>query len=188
MNMSILVVRFRSFITVVYGAMTVSSWSWPIVLPPLLSRTPMTLKGMFLMRIIWSTAWAPPPTAIIAMTQATPMMMPSAVRVERSLLRAIAFIPTFRIVRNLSMRRLFRLERSPPLARHRSVFDHLAVAEHDDSPGELRDVLLVRDEDDGLPRSVQRLEDRHDLLGGLRVEVSGRLVRQHQLGLVDQRP
>ena len=55
----------------------------------------------------WTAACAPPPTAIIAMTQATPMMMPSAVRVERSLLRAIAFMPTFRIVRNFSMLRLF---------------------------------------------------------------------------------
>ena len=57
MNMSILVVRFRSFMTVVYGAMTVSSWSCPIVLPPLVSRTPTTRKGMFLIRIIWSTAF-----------------------------------------------------------------------------------------------------------------------------------
>ena len=34
--------------------MTVSSWSWPIVLPPLVSSTPMTRKGMFLMRTDWS--------------------------------------------------------------------------------------------------------------------------------------
>ena len=32
------------------------------------------------------------------------MMMPSAVSVERILLRAIAFMPTFRIVRNFNMR------------------------------------------------------------------------------------
>src|SRR5450759_1090704 len=136
----------------------------------------------------WTAAWAPPPTAIIAMTQATPMMMPSAVSVERILLRAIAFKPTFRIVRNLSMLRLSRGERGPPLAGHRAVFDDFAVAEPDDPPGELRDVLLVRDEDDGLSVVVQLLEDGHDLLGRLRVEVSGRLVRQHQLRLVDQRP
>ena len=36
--MSIFVLRLRSFMTVVYGATTVSSWSWPIVLPPFVSR------------------------------------------------------------------------------------------------------------------------------------------------------
>ena len=38
--------------TVSYGAMTMSSWSCPIVDPPLDSRTPTTLNGMFLMRIV----------------------------------------------------------------------------------------------------------------------------------------
>ena len=33
--------------------MTVSSWSCPIVLPPLASRTPITLNGKFLIRTIW---------------------------------------------------------------------------------------------------------------------------------------
>src|SRR5262245_62535402 len=51
----------------------------------------------------WMAAWEPWPTPIIAITQATPMMMPRAVSVERILLRAIAFSPTFRIVRNFSI-------------------------------------------------------------------------------------
>src|ERR1700682_467354 len=64
-----------------------------------------TIKKFVPREEIWActAACAPPPTAIIAMTQATPMMIPSAVSVDRSLLRAIAFMPTFRIVRNLSI-------------------------------------------------------------------------------------
>src|SRR5712692_9780984 len=135
-----------------------------------------------------TAACAPPSTAIIAMTQATPMMMPSAVSVERSLLRAIAFMPTFRIVRNLSMLLFSRSDRGPPLPGHGPVFDDLAVAEPHDPPGKLRDVPLVRDEHDGLSGVVQLLEDGHDLLGRLRIEVARRLVGQHQLGLVDERP
>jgi hypothetical protein len=37
------------------------------------------------------------------MTQATPMMMPSAVSIDRILLRAIAAMPTFRMVMNFSI-------------------------------------------------------------------------------------
>ena len=51
----------------------------------------------------WIAACDPCPTPIIAITQATPMMMPSAVSTDRILFRAIAFMPTFRIVRNFSM-------------------------------------------------------------------------------------
>src|ERR1700682_4409293 len=54
---------------------------------------------------IWActAAWAPPPTALIAMKQATPRMILSALSVDRSFWRAISFMPTFRIVRNLSI-------------------------------------------------------------------------------------
>ena len=55
----------------------------------------------------WIAACEPCRRAIIAMTQATPMMMPSAVSTDRILLRAIAFMPTFRIVRNFSMASAF---------------------------------------------------------------------------------
>ena len=56
----------------------------------------------------WIAACEPWPTAIIAITQATPMMMPSIVSAERILLRPIALSPTLRIVRNFSI--------SPPRA------------------------------------------------------------------------
>src|SRR6266508_2025184 len=53
--------------------MTVSSWSCPIVHPHLASRTPITLKGMFLIRIIWSTAFPSGKSALatVAPTTAT---------------------------------------------------------------------------------------------------------------------
>ena len=64
----------------------------------------------------------------------------------------------------------------------------LPVAERDDAPGVLGDVRLVRDEDDRLPLVVQLLEDRHDLLGGLRVEVSRRLVGEEDRRIVHEAP
>ena len=38
-----------------YGAMTTSSWSWPMELPPLVSSTPITRNGKFLIRTVWPT-------------------------------------------------------------------------------------------------------------------------------------
>src|SRR5712691_6513406 len=101
------------------------------------------------------------------MTHATPMMMPSAVSVERSLLRAIAFRPTLRIVRNFNMLTPLWLHGRLAPVGDRSVLDDLAVTKADDAPRVFRDVLLVGDQHDGLPLVIQCLEDRHDLLGGL---------------------
>ena len=53
----------------------------------------------------------PCPTPIMAITQATPMMMPRAVNADRILLRAIAFMPTFRIVRTSACRYPFHSAR-----------------------------------------------------------------------------
>src|SRR5262249_27375512 len=128
----------------------------------------------------------PWPTPIIAMTQATPMMMPSAVRIDRSLLRAIAFMPTFRIVRSLSIASRPR-GRDHPAPGDRRVLDDPAVAEDDDAAGVLRDVCLVRAQHDRLAFVVELLEDAHGLFGGLRVEIAGRLVGQDQLRVVDER-
>ncbi len=68
------------------------------------------------------------------------------------------------------------------------VVDDQAVAEHHRPLGVLRDVRFVGDQHDRLAVVVEPLEHRHDLLGGLRVEVPGRLVGQDQLGIVDERP
>ena len=137
----------------------------------------------------WFSVWrrAPSPIPIVAMTHATPMMIPSAVRSDRSLLRARARKATFRMLP------VFVHAGFPAAtARLRSwtgdVAQDLAVAERDDAPGELRDVGLVRDEDDGLPLVVQGLEDRHDLLRRPRVEVARRLVREEDRRLVHEAP
>ena len=64
----------------------------------------------------------------------------------------------------------------------------LAVAELDDPRAVLGDVHFVRDQHDGdAALHVQLLEDVHDLDAGARVEVAGRLVRQQDRRLVDQR-
>ena len=44
------------------------------------------------------------------------------------------------------------------------------------------------DQDDGVAGTVQALEDRHDLDAGLRVEIAGRLVREQDGRIVDERP
>src|SRR6185369_17694517 len=120
----------------------------------------------------WMAACEPWPTPIIAITQATPMMMPSAVSIDRILLRAIAAIPTLRMVMNFSMSTpplpASRASSRQPAIRDRPVFHHLAVAEHDHPLGVLGDVRLVGDEDDRLAGVVELLEDADDLLGGLR--------------------
>src|SRR5262245_42390608 len=133
----------------------------------------------------WMAACEPWPTPIIAITQATPMMMPSAVRIDRSLLREIAFMPTLRIVRNLSMALPLRLHDAP--AFDRPVLAVLTGPEDHVAAGVDGDVRLVRDEDDGLALVVQALEDAHDLLRGAGIQVAGRLVGQDQLRVVDER-
>ncbi len=47
-------------------------------------------------------------------------------------------------------------------------------------------VGLVRDHDDGPPFLVEPIKDLHDLFAGLGIEVTGRLVGQNDLRIVDQ--
>src|SRR5574339_882726 len=64
-----------------------------------------------------------------------------------------------------------------------------AVAESDQPGAVLGDVRLVRDEDDGdAALDVETLEDSHYLDAGARIEVAGRLVREDDRRLVDERP
>ena len=116
------------------------------------------------------------------------MMMPSTVSADRILLRAIAFMPTLRIVRNLSI--VLR----PPAAAPRC--GGRATGRSSTSlPSRNTTTRLAYSAMSGscvisttvLPSSFSLWKTRHDLLGGLRVEVAGRLVGEHELGLVDQR-
>ena len=61
-----------------------------------------------------------------------------------------------------------------------------AVADGDNAMGILGDVGLVGDEHDGVAFGVEVVEEGHDLVAGLGVEVSGGLVGEDDGGLVDQ--
>ena len=60
------------------------------------------------------------------------------------------------------------------------------VANVDDAMGEFGDVVLVGDEDDGVALRMEFVEEAHDLVAGLRIEVSGRLVGEEDGRLVDE--
>ena len=53
------------FLAVLRGIRTVSSWSWPKVVCPLRSSSPITVKGTFLMRITWPSG-SPSPNRLLA--------------------------------------------------------------------------------------------------------------------------
>ena len=65
------------------------------------------------------------------------------------------------------------------------VFD-LAVADVDGAIGVRGHVGLVRDDDDGVARLVEPLEDAHDLDAGLRIEIAGGLVGEQNRRIVHE--
>src|SRR4051794_16567189 len=68
------------------------------------------------------------------------------------------------------------------------VVDDLTVAQDDDPVGDGRRVRVVGDHDHGLAEVVDRVaQQAEDLVGGLRVQVAGRLVGEHDRRTVDQR-
>jgi hypothetical protein len=70
----------------------------------------------------------------------------------------------------------------------RAVVQHMAILEAHQPLAVGGDVRLVRDQQDGdAALLVQLLERAHDLLAGLRIEVAGRLVGQHQRRIAHQR-
>src|SRR5689334_16654138 len=116
------------------------------------------------------TALAEPlPTATSTMTAATPMRMPSMVSAER---RMFAVRPCQAVIR---VSRQVMPGPHPDL-----VTDDLAVADVDDAAGVIGDGVFVRDQDDGSTRLVKRVEHRHDVGTGRRIEVAGRLVCEEQ--------
>ena len=84
----------------------------------------------------------------MTITAATPMMMPSMVSAERSLLTRSAPRAMRRMAAKL-MRSASGQRRRRVAWRVRLVLDHLAVAEVDHAPGEGGDVVLVGDQHDG---------------------------------------
>src|SRR5262245_58986162 len=68
------------------------------------------------------------------------------------------------------------------------VAKHAAVAHDDDARGVFGDVRFVRHEEYRLPLGPDLLKERHHLDARLRVEVACRLVREDELGAIDDRP
>ncbi len=68
-------------------------------------------------------------------------------------------------------------------AQRSAVLDDLAIAQPDHPLGLVGDVGLVRDQDHGSAFFVQARKDRKDVLGGVRVQVAGRLVGEDQRGV-----
>ncbi len=67
-------------------------------------------------------------------------------------------------------------EEAKPILLNGFVRSDLSVADVDDAVRVLRNVVFVRDENDGVALAVQVLEQRHDLLARFRIQVSGWLV------------
>src|SRR5215207_685266 len=67
------------------------------------------------------------------------------------------------------------------------VLLYLAVADGDDAVRARGDVVLVRDDDDGVPLAVQPLEEGHDFRARLGVERARRLVGEQNRRVVDER-
>src|SRR6266446_4560915 len=113
--------------------------------------------------------------ATTAITEDTPMRIPSTVRNERSLFarREESAIVTASF-KGISSSSLVALD--------------LAVPDVDGAMGVLGDVALVGDEDDRVAVLVELFEQAHDLLPGGRVQVAGGLVGQQDGGLHDQGP
>src|SRR5262249_53899505 len=118
---------------------------------------------------------SPSVMATTAITEETPIRIPSTVRSERSLL-ARSDANAMRTASENGMS-------GPPL-----VALDLSVADVDRAVRVLRDVALVGDDDDGVAVLVQLLEQPHDLLARGRVEVARGLVGQEDRGVHDQGP
>src|SRR6478672_10406341 len=134
--------------------------------------------------------WSPWTIDTTAITAATPMMIPSVVRIERIRLARRAA----RAMRKFSKKTTACLlsgrsggGRSGCAGpRRRLVGDDLAVAQQHLAPGVLGDVGLVGDEDHRVAALVELVEEVHDVLRGRRVKVAGRLVGEQDRRPVDQ--
>ena len=149
---------------------------------------------------------APWPTATMAISAATPMKTPSMVSAERVRLRPIAWIAAAAIISAKAQaavarergRRRFGVCQAPatPLDRPATrlagsrplVGDDQAVAHRHHAIGIGGDVRRMGHDDDGDAALAIELHQRfHDLMRGARIEIAGRLVRQQQARIVDQR-
>src|SRR5262245_30284986 len=121
---------------------------------------------------------APAPTAIMTMTDPTPMMIPSVVSTVRKKLVAMAV--------TAALRQSTGCMGSTRYARQAQIFYDRAVAEHGTATRVAGDLGLVGDDDDGDPLPVEVAEKAHDIGRRLAIEGAGRLIRQQQLWIIDE--
>src|SRR6266567_7072366 len=81
----------------------------------------------------------------------------------------------------------FQLYRGLKPLRHRKILAHNSVTHEDIAPRIRSNVLLVRHHEDRDTALVQLLKNFHDLDARAAVDVSCRLIGEHDLGIVDQR-
>src|SRR6185436_17539025 len=134
---------------------------------------------------------------IIAMTEATPITMPSVVRklrklcarIDDSAARApsVAAKTTGYRVRTTGRARGTRRSVLGAAALIEPVLQHFAVLQAHDALPVRRHIRLVRDDDYCLSVVVQLVEQREDLDARLRVEVTRRLVREQDRRVRDER-
>src|SRR5262245_15248803 len=135
-------------------------------------------------------ARAPSPTATVASTAPTPIAMPSSVNAARSRFRPSVLRDSSKLSRrDIGRHRLHELVAGHATGLVDRVRHDPAVDEADDARSVLRDLALVRDEDDGdPPLAAKPLEDLHHLEAGPRVEVARRLVGEQNRRFGHQRP
>src|ERR1700726_1104716 len=135
---------------------------------------------------------APWPTLTMAITAPTPIMMPSMVRMERSLLRAKARM-AIRMIANKSIeasileyRHILQNLRRNRTVLHQFIATNCAVLEVDTAFGKLCDIGLVRDQDNGQPIVIQLLEYFQNLDRSAAVQIAGGFIGQQNRRTIDQ--
>src|SRR4051795_4477193 len=172
------------------------SFTWRAATPGKLPRSCLGETAMKVAPTPWScwvmVYWSPWTMETTATTAATPMMIPRVVRIERIRLARRAAMAMRKFSRKTMGRSLSggRGRGRRPIGaggpRGGLVGGDLAVAQGHLAPGVLGDVRLVGDQDHGVARPMELVEEQHDLLGRGRIEVAGGLVGEQDRRLVDQ--
>src|SRR4029077_11481099 len=162
---------------------------------PLTARPPASTQIMLSPRLLiccWICSEAPSPTATLAITAPTPIMIPSMVRMLRILLRARARMANRRMlirsIRSLlfwyccfasARRQCCQNFGGASAIAYRRIAQNLAVAKQDCAPRETCHVWLVCDQQNGQPAFVvETLKRVHNFYARPRVQIAGGLVGQ----------
>src|SRR5436189_4496527 len=132
-----------------------------------------------------------PPIAVpINVTATMPMITPSAVRVERVMFERICATAIFQLSPSSYIKRLILISTDSSHIdfgnKSRVVAFDQTIAQMHCAPSVCGDVALMRNENDGVAPPIQIFEQRHDLLAGFGIEISGRFVSQDNGRLVHE--